>query len=273
MRIIITGSSSGIGHAVAERLLQDGHDIWGIARRRQVGRSCRKGRFRSSIADVSKLRLLLKTASTIEKNWTGVDALITCAAIQGPIGPAVTADPGHWSETVRTVLVGTFNTIKAFFPLLQRSAERGKIICFSGGGATGPRPNFSAYASAKAGVVRLVETLAAEWREVPIDINAVAPGALPTPMTAQVLGVGAELSGGQEHANANRTSKLGVEAFEQICGLIRYLLSESSNGISGKLISAQWDDWPNLESHREGLIHSDIFTLRRITPKDRGSNW
>lgn len=276
MRIVITGSTSGIGHIVAERLLRDGHDVWGIARRKQVKpsyESTLKGRFRSSIADVSKANSLLKTASQIEKKWPSVDALITCAAIQGPIGPATASDPTHWSDTIRTVLDGTFNTIKAFFPLLQRSTQRAKIICFSGGGATSPRPNFSAYAAAKAGVVRLVETLAVEWRDLPLDINAVAPGVLPTPMTAQILDAGPDVSGRQEHANAERISKLGSKAFEPICGLIRYLLSEKSDGIRGKLISAPWDDWPNLASHRDDLTRSDVFTLRRIIPKDRGLNW
>jgi len=276
MRVVITGSSSGIGHAIARRLVQDGHNVWGIARRKQVRStydSTLKGRFRSSIADVSKASSLLKTASQIEKKWMSVDALIICAAIQGPIGPATASDPTHWSETIRTVLDGTFNTIKALFPLLQGSTQRAKIICFSGGGATSPRPNFSAYAAAKAGVVRLVETLAGEWRDLPVDINAVAPGALPTPMTAQILGAGPDVSSRQEHASAERISKLGREAFEPICGLIRYLLSGRSDGISGKLISAQWDNWPTLHSHIDDLTRSDVFTLRRITPKDRGLNW
>ena len=276
MRIVITGSSSGIGHIVTQQLLQDGHDIWGVARRRQSRPSCDsnlKGTFCSSVADVSNANSLLTTASHVEKDWTSIDALIACAAIQGPIGPATELDPTQWSETIRTVLDGTFNAIKAFFPLLERSAQRAKIICFSGGGATSPRPNFSAYAAAKAGVVRLVETLAGEWRDLPLDINAVAPGALPTAMTAKILSAGPKVSGPQEHASAQHISKLGSEVFEPICGLVRYLLSDRSDGISGKLISAQWDDWPNLQLHKEDLNRSDVFTLRRIAPKDRGLNW
>jgi NAD(P)-dependent dehydrogenase (short-subunit alcohol dehydrogenase family) len=276
MRIVITGSSSGIGHVLSGRLVEEGHDVWGIARRNQckpTGDLDRKGNFRCSVADVSKAAQLLKVASKVAKNWTVIDGLITCAAIQGPIGPATAADPEQWSETIRTVLDGTFNAIKSFFPLLEGSGHRGKVICFSGGGATTPRPNFSAYAAAKAGVVRLVETLAGEWRDRSIDINAVAPGALPTTMTEQVLGIGPEVSGAEEHASAKRTSARGNQAFDQIYGLIRYLLSETSDGISGKLISAEWDDWPNFEAHKDELNQSDIFTLRRITLKDRGLNW
>jgi len=77
---------------------------------------------------------------------------------------------------VRTNLDGTFNAIRAFYEALRRNPRRAKIVCFSGGGATRPRPNFSAYGVSKTAVVRLVETVADEERDAPLDINAVAPG-------------------------------------------------------------------------------------------------
>jgi len=51
------------------------------------------------------------------------------------------------------------------------------------------------------------------------------------------------------------------------------LLSSASDGISGRLISAVWDRWPELASHREELCQSDVYTLRRIIPQDRGLKW
>ena len=52
-----------------------------------------------------------------------------------------------------------------------------------------------------------------------------------------------------------------------------YLASAESDGITGKLISAQWDPWPKLHEYREDLAKSDIYCLRRIVPKDRGKKW
>jgi len=52
-----------------------------------------------------------------------------------------------------------------------------------------------------------------------------------------------------------------------------YLASEESNGITGKLISAQWDPWQDLQKHRDELAMSDIYCLRRIVPEDRGKKW
>jgi NAD(P)-dependent dehydrogenase (short-subunit alcohol dehydrogenase family) len=275
MRVVITGSSSGIGKIVAEKLRENGHEVWGLARRRQARLRPQRpeatcGYLRSSVCDVSKWASVKKAALAIDKEWGGINALITCAARQGVIGPTVTLDPNEWSETVCVTLDGTLNSIVGFFPLLRKSPQRAKVICFSGGGATSPRPNFSAYAAAKAGVVRLVETLAEEWRDFQIDINAVAPGALPTQMTAEILALGPEGAGSKEYAMAEKTTSAGLEAFEKICALIAFLLSPQSDGITGRLISAPWDSWQNLGPRKVDLAGSDVFTLRRITPQDRG---
>ena len=55
--------------------------------------------------------------------------------------------------------------------------------------------------------------------------------------------------------------------------LCAYLGSSASDGITGKLISAQWDPWRTLQQHRDDLDTTDIYTLRRIVPKDRGKDW
>jgi NAD(P)-dependent dehydrogenase (short-subunit alcohol dehydrogenase family) len=265
----MTGSSSGIGHRLALRLTAAGHDVWGLARRSQTGGEL----FRSSLCDVSRPASVAACVQEVSSQWTGLDALICCAGVQGAVGPAMTLDPEEWSQTVRINLDGTFYSVAGFFPLLERSALRAKIICFSGGGATAPRPNFSAYGAAKAAVVRLVETLAQEWHDLPIDINAVAPGALPTRLTEEVLALGEERAGSQEYAAAQKTLAAGEAGFEKIGALVEYLLHPDSDGISGRLLSAPWDPWPGLHAHREELAASDIFTLRRVVPADRGRDW
>ena len=56
-------------------------------------------------------------------------------------------------------------------------------------------------------------------------------------------------------------------------GLAVFLASADSDGISGKLLSAQWDPWNELQQHRDELAQSDIYCLRRIVPEDRGKKW
>jgi len=150
--------------------------------------------------------------------------------------------------------------------------RRGKVICFSGGGSTSPRPNFAAYGVSKTGVVRLVETLAAEWEQLPLDINAVAPGAIFTRMTEEILARGEKLAGQEEFESAGKLSRDNSGKLGKVLGLVEFLLSAKSDGISGKLISAQWDAWDKLPERKADLC-SDIYTLRRVMPKDRGKDW
>ena len=268
MNIVITGASSGIGRALAERLSGAGHAVWGVSRT-----VAPDAPGRASACDVTDWKMIHAVADEVGRAWTGVDALFCCAGAQGAIGPAMTLDPADWSQTVRVNLDGTFHALAAFYPLLGKAVRRAKVLCFSGGGATAPRPNFSAYAAAKAGVVRLVETLSHEWVGGRIDINAVAPGALSTRLTDEVLALGPAKAGAAEHAAAQKTAASGREGFAMLFGLVDFLLSEASDGITGRLLSAPWDPWPTLGVRCDELAGSDIFTLRRIVPADRGKQW
>ena len=261
MNIVISGTSSGIGHALAQHLISAGHDVWGLARRSQKTGE----QFRASRCDVSDWRSVERTAREIGAAWLYLDALVCCAGMQGVIGPAMTVPPADWAGTVHTNLDGTYFTVRAFFEMLRRAPRRGRVICFSGGGASAPRENFSAYGVAKTGIVRLVETLAVEWRALPVDINAVAPGAINTSMTEQVVHAGAGAAGKKEFAAAKKQLETGGQSLDKVIGLVEFLLSPAADGLSGKLISAQWDDWARFADQREALMKSDVYTLRRIT--------
>ncbi len=89
----------------------------------------------------------------------------------------------EWARAIEINLYGVLLPCRALIPHFK-AAARGKIIIISGGGATNPLPNISAYAASKAAVVRLMETLAEELKPHGIDVNAVAPGALKTRMIA-----------------------------------------------------------------------------------------
>jgi 3-oxoacyl-[acyl-carrier protein] reductase len=274
MKIVVTGSSSGIGRALVIRLLEHGHTVWGLARSDQSDFVAQhRGAFIASRCDVGNWSALSAIAAEIARTWTQLDAVVTCAGLQGEIGRALTADPLGWSNTVRANLDGTFYAIRAIAPLLAQAERRAKIVCFSGGGATKPRPNFSAYGVAKTGIVRLVETIAEEERERPLDINAVAPGAINTRLTDEVLALGPEVVGQAEYSAAQKQKASGGGSLDRALRLVEWLLSPASDGISGRLLSAPWDPWPSLDQHAEELKSSDIFTLRRIVPEDRGKKF
>ena len=155
----------------------------------------------------------------------------------------------------------------------MKKIGRGKIINLSGGGATSPMPRISAYAASKAAVVRLTETLAEELREFSIDVNAVAPGALNTRLLEEILSAGPDVVGTKYYEKALRQRDSGGVPLEKGARLCVYLASQKSDGITGKLISAQWDPWEDLHKFREQLAQSDVYTLRRIVPENRGLEW
>ena len=274
MNLLLTGSSTGIGRALALHLLSRGHHVCGLARSDQSDFAAQHpGAFFTSRCDVADWAQVQSAATAVAATWTHLDGLICCAGLQGEVGPAITADPAKWSATVRANLDGTFYPFRAFYGLLARAPRRAKVVAFSGGGATKPRVNFSAYGVAKTGIVRLIETLAEELHDQPIDLNSIAPGAINTRLTDEVLALGPTVAGPAEYAAALRQKNSGGASLEKALGLVEWLLSPASDGVSGRLLAAPWDPWTTLDRHATALASSDIYTLRRIVPAERAQNF
>ena len=121
--------------------------------------------------------------------------------------------------------------------------------------------------------MRFVETFASEISDTQIHINAVAPGILPSNMMSEVLEHSTK-SGEEESAKARHVLYRADEwKPNKILALCDFLLSSRSQGITGKLISADWDNWSEWPRHIMQINNSDIYTLRRITGRDRSLNW
>jgi NAD(P)-dependent dehydrogenase (short-subunit alcohol dehydrogenase family) len=136
-----------------------------------------------------------------------------------------------------------------------------------------PLPRFSAYAASKAAVVHFTETLSEECTSANIDVNAVAPGALNTRLLQQVIEAGPDLVRTGFYKRSLKQQDSGGAPLQKGADLCVFLLSDASNGITGKLLSAIWDPWMELPNHVSDLNSTDIYALRRIVPKDRGMDW
>jgi NAD(P)-dependent dehydrogenase (short-subunit alcohol dehydrogenase family) len=202
----------------------------------------------------------------------GLDVLVANAGVYGPKGPIDQVDWAQWVQAIHINLMGVVLTTRAALAPM-RKAGGGKIIVLSGGGATKPMPNLSAYAASKAAVVRYAETLAEESAADKIDVNCVAPGELNTAMLDEVIAAGPERVGQRFYEASLKQQKAGGTPMEVGAGLCLYLASSASDGITGKLISAKWDPWKELHTHRADLVGTDIYTLRRIVPAERGKGW
>jgi 3-oxoacyl-[acyl-carrier protein] reductase len=118
-----------------------------------------------------------------------------------------------------------------------------------------------------------METLAVEVRGFNIDINSIAPGALNTRLLDELIEAGPLAIGETAYQSALEQKRTGGSSFDNAVDLCVFLASRDSDGISGKLISALWDNWEDFANHKEALIESDIFTLRRIIGSDRSMGW
>jgi NAD(P)-dependent dehydrogenase (short-subunit alcohol dehydrogenase family) len=279
-RILITGSSEGLGLAIAEACLKQGARVVLCARtepRLQAAHQDLATRFGPSAVaalpvDVSREEERERLIAFAQEAFGGLDGLVNNAGISGPKGALDEIDFSSWIETLQTNLIASVDLCRRVLPLF-RTQGKGGIVNISGGGATSPMPRFNAYAVSKAALVRFTENLAEELAGTGIRVNAVAPGMLATRLLREAVAEGPEKLGARIHQQMAKAVEQGGSPPEKAAALCAFLLSDASEGINGRLISAIWDDWPTLPEHLDELRTSDIYTLRRILPKDRGKTW
>jgi 3-oxoacyl-[acyl-carrier protein] reductase len=270
---IVTGGSRGIGEAIAVKLAQQGARVV-IAARTGAALAAASARARETdvtlipvVADVSRAEDVARLVDAALRETGTIDVLVNCAGIYGPIGPFAGNDLTEWWRAMEINLGGVLRATQGVVGAMMRQ-RRGKIINLSGGGATAPLPNLTAYAVSKAAVVRLTETLAEELRDYNIQVNAIAPGAVDTKIQDQLLEAG-ERAGRELYARMKRMRETGEGATPPhvAAELAVFLSSDASNGLTGKLISAPHDPWRQwtAESIAE-LAASPMFTLRRLDP-------
>jgi NAD(P)-dependent dehydrogenase (short-subunit alcohol dehydrogenase family) len=277
---IITGASQGLGLAIARAYVAAGASVAICGRdatalekaASELRERAGDGRVLSEVADVAnESDVALFTASAMNR-FHRIDILVNNAGIYGPLGAIESVDWTEWVKAIEINLFGSILFCRALLPHFKGN-RYGKIIQLSGGGATNPLPRISAYAASKAAVVRFAETLAEEVREFGIDINSIAPGALNTRLLDEVLAAGPDAVGEPFYRRSMQQKESGGAGFDRGAELAVFLASAESDGISGKLISAVWDPWKDFVEHRAELTESDVYTLRRIVPKDRGFGW
>lgn len=278
---IITGANQGFGEAIAGEFVRQGAGVFMCARNKdklgavkeKLEKIAQKGqKIGAMVVDVAKESEVEKLIGAAIAEFGHVDILVNNAGIYGPKGPIEKINSGDWVAAIEINLLGVFYCCKHMMAHMKKN-NYGKIINLSGGGATAPLPFISAYAASKAGVVRFTETLAGECQGFKIDVNAIAPGALNTRLLDEVLSAGPQIVGKDFYEKALKQKKDGGVPLEIGVELCVFLASGESDGITGRIISAKWDAWKSLPGRRQELMASDIYTLRRITPEDRGKKW
>jgi NAD(P)-dependent dehydrogenase (short-subunit alcohol dehydrogenase family) len=278
---LITGANQGLGLAIARAYVTAGASVFLCARdaalleaaRAEVSALATDSQLvRAQVADVSRREDVEALATAVLDAFPQLHILVNNAGIYGPMGLIEDVDWDAWARAIEINLFGSILVCRAL--LRHFKAHRyGKIVQLSGGGATNPLPRISAYAASKAAIVRFAETLAEEVRADGIDVNAIAPGALNTRLLDEVLAVGPEKVGAQFYERSQKQKAQGGVPLDAGANLAVFLGSAASDGITGKLLSAMWDPWDRLGEHLADLQRTDVYTLRRIVPADRGLPW
>ncbi len=279
---LVTGGSQGLGRAIVETFVREGANVLFCARDEHAAATLAEHlqahvplpgqRVLAQGCDVSSPEDVETLFGVADAMFDTLHILVNNAGIYGPKGPTDEVDFEEWKRCVDINLHGTLLPCRAAMRRFKKSGY-GKIVNLSGGGATNPMPNISAYAASKAAVVRLTETLALELAPFHVDVNAVAPGALNTRLLDEVIAAGPDKVGAKFYQQSLQQSTQGGVPLELGADLCVYLASVESDGVTGKLISAKWDPWKRLHEYKAELDSTDIYALRRITPEDRGKNW
>jgi NAD(P)-dependent dehydrogenase (short-subunit alcohol dehydrogenase family) len=229
--VIVTGASQGIGRAIALAFGRAGASVVATARstgalESLVAEVQQFGRPAVAVtADLAVESDIHRVAETAVARFGGVDVLVNNAGIIHAVTDLTDFEPAHWRYVLDVNLVGPALLTRAVLPTMIE-AGAGKVINISSiGGRRGGRGR-SAYRAAKAGLISLTESVAAEVKQFGIDVNCICPGGVDTEGFRAVFGSGAALG----HASLMQP--------REIAELALFLASDASSAITGTAIDA-----------------------------------
>ncbi|OBZ92031.1 short-chain dehydrogenase [Pararhizobium polonicum] len=233
---IITGASSGIGRATAKLFAREGARLVLSGRRRTaldelIAEIEAEGgaafAIDGDVRDEAHARSLVEAAT---EKFGGLDIAFNNAGTTGEMAPIADLSTAGWQETIDTNLTSAFFGAKYQVPAIIARGAGSLIFTSSFVGHTAGMPNTSAYAAAKAGLIGLTQSLAAELGPKGIRVNAILPGGTDTPMSfTNAPGAGPEVLAFVEGLHAlKRMAKP-----EEIARSVLYLASDASSFTTG----------------------------------------
>jgi glucose 1-dehydrogenase len=233
-RVLVTGSSKGIGRGIALRLAQDGADVVvnynsdpggaeaAVAEIRALGRHAVA--LKGDVGTVDGVRMLI--ADSV-KALGGLDVLVNNAGIErhAAFWDVSEAD---FDAVLNVNLKGVFFATQAFVQHCRAAGQPGRVVNISSVHEDLAFPNFAAYCAAKGGLRMLTRTLAVELGPLGITINNIAPGAIETPINATLLNDPVKLASLRGQIPLGRLGKP-----EDVSGLAAFLASAESAYVTG----------------------------------------
>ena len=249
-RALVTGANSGIGRAIALALAQSGARVavnYVVAPEQadEVVGAIRAGGGEAIAvqADVSDASQVAAMFGRLDQAWGGIDVLVSNAGIDGGAATAWTADPDRWRRVIDINLAGAF--LCAREALRRMTAQKsGVVLAVSSVHEVIPWTGFSAYTASKAGLSMLIKTLAQEAAPFGVRALAIGPGAIKTPINANVWN--------DPKMYADLLAKIPLQRMgtpEEIAAMAVFLVSDQAAYVTGTTVFVDGGmlDYPDFE--------------------------
>jgi NAD(P)-dependent dehydrogenase (short-subunit alcohol dehydrogenase family) len=235
-RVLVSGGSSGIGRAAAQRFLEEGARVFlggldpdevdaAVAELSEFG-------IASGIpADVSREDDVSRLVRSACEALGGIDVLINNAGIAWR-EPFLTITPSHWDRVITVNLRGMFLVAQAVARVLVDQGGGGVIVNMSSTNGLGGEADYAHYNASKGGVLLLTKTMAVELGRYGIRVNALCPGYIDTPLNAAI----SEELGGQDFADAYTSSSIPLGRpgrSSEVAAAYAFLASDDASFITG----------------------------------------
>jgi NAD(P)-dependent dehydrogenase (short-subunit alcohol dehydrogenase family) len=189
---LVSGGATGIGRGIAEGLAEAGASVAIAARRLEMCvEACREIRENHGVetlparCDITQTADIAAMLGEVIRHFGHVDILVNNAGIGGSEKPILKMSDEDWDRVLGTNLKAVFTLSRAVVEKMAERGKGGKIINVASIGGLIGWPNMSAYCASKGGCIQLTKVMALEWIRYNIQVNAILPGYVETPMNTE----------------------------------------------------------------------------------------
>lgn len=237
-RALVTAAGAGIGRAIAERLAREGAAVLASDVDADALATL-PAPIAQAPCDVSDEVSVAALFEAVDTRFGGLDILVACAGVAGPVGPVEETDAAAWRACLDVSLMGSYLTARAAVPRL-RAAGGGAIVTFSSNAGLAGYPHRTAYCAAKFGVIGFTKALASEVGVDGIRVNAICPGIVEGERMDRVIAAEAATKGVSESdLRADYTAGNSLRQWvrpEDLAETVLFLAGPGGERITGQAI-------------------------------------